>query len=95
MDGTVITGDLNLFDKWSEGRTGGATVSFAYTDNSEGKSALIPNGIIWRANTRICPDDLPALPTPTAQIITITGWYLNPQGMTLIDAAGALVGVCI
>ena len=92
VDGTVITGDLNLFGKWSEGGTGDATVNFAYTDNSEDKSAPIPNGIIWRANTRIYPDDLPALPTPTSQTTTITGWYLNPQGMTLIDAAGALVG---
>lgn len=92
VDGTIVTGDLDLFGKWSEGGGGDNMVNFAYTTNSEDKSAPIPNSILWPSNTRIYPENLPALPTPTVQTTTITGWYLDAQGLTLIDDSGVLVG---
>ena len=93
VDGTVITGDLDLFGKWTEGGGGGDdAINFAYTNNSEDKSAPLPNSIIWPENTRIYPNELPNLPTPSASTTTITGWYLDPQGLSLVDDSGVLVG---
>ena len=79
VDGTVITGDLALFGKWTADTVDGL-VSFAYTSNSEDTSATLPNGIEWPVNTKIYPTNLPALPTPSVQTTTITGWYLDAQG---------------
>ena len=90
VDGTVVTGDLDLYGKWTADTVDGL-VSFAYTSNSEDTSATLPNGIEWPANTKIYPNNLPALPTPSAQTTEITGWYFDAQGEILVDDSGVLV----
>lgn len=81
-----------MFGKWKKGGGSDDMVNFAYTLNSEDKSAPMPNSILWPTNTRIYADNLPALPTPTVSTTTITGWYLDAQGLTLLDETGVLVG---
>ena len=91
VDGTVITGDLALYGKWTAD-TVEVLVNFAYTSNSEDTGATLPNGIEWPVNTKIYPTNLPALPTPETQTTTITGWYIDAQGEVLVDETGVLVG---
>lgn len=91
VDGTIITGDLDLFGKWTEDSEETGTVSFAYSSNSEITTDELPSSITWPVNTKIYPSDLPELPTPAANTTTITGWYIDLEATELIDSNGVVV----
>lgn len=91
VDGTIVTADLNLFGKWTKDIDQEVTISFAYSTNSEVITDTLPSSIEWEANTRIYPQDLPALPTPAEESTTITGWYLDAEATMLLDSNGVLV----
>jgi hypothetical protein len=67
-------------------------VTFEYTSNSENKNMPLPKPIEWKPRTRIYPKNLPALPVPATDTVTVTGWYTDSQGTLLIGDTGAVVG---
>ncbi len=97
VDGTVITGDLNLFGKWSNtpgpgpGPSETTKVSFAYSSNSDSTEAALPGDLTWQAKKRIYPVDLPALPVPTSSTVTVSGWYIDKDATSKITSEGVLV----
>lgn len=91
IDGTVITGDLNLYGKWTEGSGGDGVVNFAYSNNSDDTSAGLPGSIDWPVNTKIYPSNLPSLPVPTSETTIITGWYVDAGAEILVNSDGVLV----
>lgn len=96
IDGTTVTEDmltdgvLNLYGKWSQGTAAGI-VSFAYSSNSEITTDPLPNSIEFPAGQLVRPSDLPAVPTPSAESTTITGWYIDQTADVLLTEAGIVM----
>lgn len=96
IDGTTVTEDmltdgvLNLYGKWSQGTAAGI-ISFAYSSNSEITTDPLPNSIEFPAGQLVRPSDLPAVPTPSAESTTITGWYIDQTADVLLTYVGIVM----
>jgi hypothetical protein len=61
-------------------------VEFDWTSDTEVKDGMsLPASISAKAGSTIYAKDLPDLPVPDAGTTTVTGWYLDIIGETLID----------